>query len=185
MIKIIASSINDLTTARYFAAMNVDYLAYDYDFERSKTIKEISDWVEGPKTTIVLNNAIPQEEFDIMAHSLNPDFIIMHGSFSVDSHIPVINKIKLNDCDDCFNHFIIHVPDAFESLSEAELDKLKELGDRENVFLEFENLSSDAVKFVLKHNIGLSLKASSEEEKTGVRSFEELDDVFDLINEQE
>ena len=77
------------------------------------------------------------------------------------------------------------MPDAFESLSEAVLNKLKELGNRENVFLEFESLSMDAVKFVLKHNIGLSLKASSDEEKTGVRSFEDLDQIFDLISEQE
>ncbi len=141
--------------------------------------------IDIPDELLLKPGKLTSEEFDIMAHNLNPDFIIMHGSFSVDSHIPVINKIKLNDCDDCFNHFIIHVPDAFESLSEAELNKLKELGNRENVFLEFEHLSSDAVKFALKYNIGLSLKASSEEEKTGVRSFEELDDVFDLINEQE
>ena len=182
MIKIIASPINDLTTARYFAAMNVDYLAYDYDFEKTKSIKEMIDWVQGPKTTIVVSKPLPQEEFDIMAHTINPDFLLFNSDIKIDSHIPAINKIDLYGCDDCYNHFIIKVPNNINELSSEELDQLKNLSNRDNVFLEFQELNIDNVKFAIENNIGLSIIANGNEEKTGVKSFDELDEIFDFIN---
>jgi len=53
-IKIKASSITNLTDARYFAAMLVDYLGFQLDLSHDERINSeefhgIKAWVEGPK----------------------------------------------------------------------------------------------------------------------------------------
>jgi len=52
--KVIAAHVANLTDARYFAAWGVDYMSYDLEegsdtFIGQEAIKEIIDWVEGPK----------------------------------------------------------------------------------------------------------------------------------------
>lgn len=56
--KIIATHITTLTDARYFAAWGVDYLAYITDSNRDdavslEALKEIDQWVEGPETLLM------------------------------------------------------------------------------------------------------------------------------------
>lgn len=49
-----ASKINNLSDARYFAAYSVDYLSFDcnsisIDYTSASSLKEIAQWVSGPK----------------------------------------------------------------------------------------------------------------------------------------
>lgn len=53
-VQVIASNITNLTDARYFAAYGVDYLLFDLGQINVASIKEIVDWVSGPKTLLML-----------------------------------------------------------------------------------------------------------------------------------
>jgi len=68
-LKIAVLSINNLTDARYFAAYGVDYLGFDLntesdDFLGFDKIKEIVEWVEGPKTLGQLTDVSGKNLFD-------------------------------------------------------------------------------------------------------------------------
>ena len=65
--KIIAQNITNLTDARDFAAWGVDYLSYNIQADSPYAlslvdIKEIIEWVEGPKT-LIESNAIEFLDF--------------------------------------------------------------------------------------------------------------------------
>lgn len=52
-VQVIASNITNLTDARYFAAYGVQYLLFDLSEINVAGIKEIVDWVSGPKTLLL------------------------------------------------------------------------------------------------------------------------------------
>ncbi|NNF21271.1 MAG: hypothetical protein HKN67_04970, partial [Saprospiraceae bacterium] len=59
--KLIAQNITNLTDARYFAAWGIEYLSFNLNSESPyyipmEKVKEIRDWVEGPKILIESNS---------------------------------------------------------------------------------------------------------------------------------
>lgn len=54
-VQVIASNITNLTDARYFAAYGVHFLLFDLSEISVAAIKEIVDWVSGPRILILLN----------------------------------------------------------------------------------------------------------------------------------
>ena len=54
-VQVIASNITNLTDARYFAAYGVQYLLFDLTEINIAGIKEIIDWVSGPKTLLLFS----------------------------------------------------------------------------------------------------------------------------------
>ena len=54
-VQVIASNITNLTDARYFAAYGVHYLLFDLTEINIAGIKEIIDWVSGPKTLLLFS----------------------------------------------------------------------------------------------------------------------------------
>ena len=54
-VQVIASNITNLTDARYFAAYGVQYILFDLTEINIAGIKEIVDWVSGPKTLLLFS----------------------------------------------------------------------------------------------------------------------------------
>ena len=70
-VQVIASNITNLTDARYFAAYGVHYLLFDLREISISAIKEIVDWVSGPKTLILINKE-HAEDIDEAVLKLEP-----------------------------------------------------------------------------------------------------------------
>ena len=87
-IKIKASSITNLTDARYFAAMLVDYLGFQLDLSHDERISPeefhgIKAWVEGPQIVAqvgktpsgLLQEVYATEDYDMVSCDIeNPDY---------------------------------------------------------------------------------------------------------------
>ena len=172
--KIIAQNISNLTDARYFAAWGVDYLSYniqpDSPYNLSlDDIKEIIDWVEGPKT-LIESNAI---EF--------LDFSDGHILSNIYSSLP-LNKeaffrIDLTEVEKGLpsGKYILRLrPDEISAFKKLPKEKYLEA----DLYLDIQDLSVD--NFQDWPELGLAVQGG-EEEKVGVKSFDELDELYELL----
>ncbi|NNE27121.1 MAG: hypothetical protein HKN09_09780 [Saprospiraceae bacterium] len=172
--KIIAQNITNLTDARYFAAWGVDYLSYNIQADSPyavslEAIKEIKDWVEGPKT-LIESNAIEFLDFSdghILSNiysslPLNKEAFFRIDISEVQKGLPSGKYILRLEEDDI---------DTFKALP---TDKYVEA----DVYLDIQNLNLN--RFSDWPNLGLAVQGG-EEEKVGVKSFDELDELYELL----
>ena len=172
--KIIAQNITNLTDARYFAAWGVDYLSYniqpDSPYALSMDdIKEIIEWVEGPKT-LIESNAIEFLDFSdghILSNiysslPLNKEAFFRIDLSEVEKGLPS-GKYILKLTQEEISHFNSL---AQEKYVEADL------------YLDIQELSLDSFKDWPE--LGLAVQGG-EEEKVGVKSFDELDELYELL----
>ena len=78
--KIKASSINNLTDARYFAAWNVEWLGFSLqagssNYTRPQDVKEIKEWLVGPKIVGEFGIGQSAEEIKTSVELLNLDAV--------------------------------------------------------------------------------------------------------------
>lgn len=179
---VIARHITHLTDARYFAALEVDYLAYDLG-DGPNSINEmayaaIKEWVEGPK--VLIENP-PHRKFDsevsfIFDYPLEvttPDFVeldfLQFKEQAMTQHPSGNYLIKLEE----------------EEYPGAGL--LKALGKYEgkaNFFFQSNDYPTPFIEFLIEQfpTTGIVLIGSAED-KPGFKSYEELDDLIELLDE--
>ena len=160
-----------------FAAWGVDYLSYniqpDSPYKLSlDDIKEIIDWVEGPKT-LIESNAIEFLDFSdghildniYSSLPLNKEAFFRIDLSEVQKGLPSGKYIiRLNSEElDIFKGL------PFEKYSEADL------------YLDIQDLNISS--FDSWPEIGLVVQGG-EEEKVGVKSFDELDDLYELLMDE-
>ena len=63
--EIIASGLNTLDQARYFAAMGVDWLGFDLQKITVEDLKAINEWVVGPKLFVEIENMTEDMLFEL------------------------------------------------------------------------------------------------------------------------
>lgn len=153
-LKIAVLSINNLTDARYFAAYGVDYLGFELNPENSDflgfdKIKEIVEWVEGPKTLGQLADISGAKLFDE----------VLHLDAVSDS-----KSIK-------------------EGEEEYSIINFSEGGFTKGAFIDgFDGVED--IQFIMEQGLDLGLiLRGGDETKVGVKSYEELDEIFDLLLE--
>jgi len=171
--QVIAQNITNLTDARYFAAWGVDYLSFNMQDGSPymilwEDIKEIIDWVEGPRSLIEANAIEYLEGID--GH-------IMHLSFS---SLPITKEtfFRLPEIDPNLhltsNNFIIPIRSRIDL---ATLKKISvDLGT--NIFLDISNLDFDLLDEL--PDLGIVVQGG-EEEKVGVKNFDDLDVLYDWL----
>jgi len=167
-IRIKASNITNLTDARYFAAYMVDWMGFRFSKEAGAGLniedaKTIRDWIVGPEIIA---------EFD----SFDPDFV-----FQVTDQLGTKN-IQLDKMPDeqlPEEYFLFDKPVEVNSKVEAQdmLDK------DPDVILQI-NANPEMIHSILKDIPiqALSIEGSAEEE-VGVKSFESINDLFDLLED--
>jgi len=169
--KVIAQNIINLSDARYFAAWGVDYISFntipdsDY-FISNADIQEIKNWVEGPQCLIEANAL----EFDELA-----DGFILSNIYS---SLPIVKDtfFRIN-----FDDILKGLPDGkyISTISKEEIPKLKDL-DTQHLHLFFEISNLDLETIPLLQDYGLVVQGGAEE-KVGIKSYDQLDDVYDLL----
>ena len=173
--KVIAQNITNLSDARYFAAWGVDYLSYntipnsDYVLELDK-IKEIKDWVEGPLCLIETNVLDFNEVAD--GHILSN----IYSSLPLNKE--AFYRINLEEIRKGLpsGKYILQL-DSVETLNSLnKVDPLQTQGIE--IFLDITNI--DLSDFDKLGSYGIVIQGG-EEEKVGVKSYDELDELYELL----
>lgn len=211
--KVKASEITNLTDARYFAAWEVEWMGFSLDpgsdaYMQPQTVKAIGEWIDGPKVTGEFNLQ-SAEEIRTAIDLLQLDAIQV-GMFTsaetlmdLNASVPVIKELvvepgttagQLREQFEAFEAitqvFLLNFDKnniTWEQLKNGTpltLDFLKELCEKYPILLslEFDEEDVDEILETLKP-YGFSF-TGSEEEKVGFKSFEDIDDLFDALAEE-
>lgn len=205
-----ASSITNLTDARYFAAWDVEWMGFVLDpasdlYVSPQNVQAIREWIDGPRIVGEFNL---QTAADIQAaiELLHLD-AIQAGMFTsaetlteLQSGLPVIKEIILDrDRDEAFlreqldefahlaAYFLLNFEkngiswQQLKAESSFSLDTLRSICRHHVVYLgiDLDVASLDEVLDELQPH-GLSLRGG-EEEKTGYKSFDEIDEIFEAL----
>lgn len=180
--KTIASYISNLSDARYFAAYDVDIMAFLVSPEGDNLgqIREMIEWIEGPKVYLQF------EEWDANLVSFAMQQCKAEGVL-----IPFSSKTKAqNHYDLMFLHANIA---EYGSVNESEEDQHifeiksgSELPAKESTTAYFlpGEISSEEIAQVLEkyQQCGIALVGGTEE-KVGYKSFEEQDEIIEQLIE--
>jgi len=163
----------NLTDARYFAAWGVDYISFNTisDSEyyiNDASIKEIKDWVEGPQCLLEANAL----EFEDLA-----DGFILSNIYS---SLPIVKETFFRIS---FEDIIKGLPDGkyISPITKEQIDQLSDV-DYQHLHLYFDIAELEPADVLRLKNFGLVVQGG-EEEKVGLKSYDELDELYELLLE--
>ena len=190
--KVIAAAVTNLTDARYFAAWGVDYMAHIIDDRDDQYIgiegtKEIIDWVEGPKHMGLLSGADTPANCSEIYTALELEALMVSPFIDVQTveHVsPTVYRTVLWDSSLLALEeelLIVKLPDA-TTLEDIASD-LQKVSAKNIVYLDIHPTVAD-LTLVLQsiRPEGIVLRGG-EEEKVGFKSYDELDDIFEYLEE--
>ncbi len=208
--KVKASSVSNLTDARYFAAFEVEWLGFtlspgEEGYCPPPTVKGIREWVDGvkivgefglepPEDILALMETLPLDAIQA------PMFAPVKNLMALSAECPVIQEIVISsdfsaqdlrvlmDQNGAFVHYFLlnfdknrfNWPAVLEGrpISKAALSGIC---DQFPVLLDIPLTPSDVLEILDQIPIkGLSIRGGTEE-KTGFKSFDELDALFDRL----
>jgi phosphoribosylanthranilate isomerase len=207
--KVKASSITNLTDARYFAAWEVEWLSFNFNsgedtYISPTNMKAIKEWVDGVKIigTFNLHSA---EEIASAVELLELDGVEVSPFIPVEDiellhrqEIPVLQEIIISTADDLMQinqtlaerstfveYFILNFDKngmAWEDLTEEHINNLMQLCQRFSILLSIQYSSADVLLQILDQIKieGICVQGGAEE-KVGFKSFDELDDTFEAL----
>ncbi len=207
-----ASSITNLTDARYFAAWGVDWMGFCLDpaaetYLSPRQLEAIRAWVDGPRyvgefnlqTSDEIGQAIEMLKLDaIQAGPFTPAEVLQE----LDSPVPVIKEFALDrdteagalrEAFETFaplaGTFLIDAQRSGLSWSDLQagrpfsLDLLSALCETYPTLLALDIEPAQLEAFLAALNpLGLSLRGGAEE-RVGFKSFDELDDLFEALED--
>lgn len=182
--KVIAADITNLTDARYFAAWGVDYLAFTGDplaasYLSPAQIKEIIDWVEGPDA-IISYPGLSVDETNIEQVGLIGIHQFIIGRYIDRSELPVSAKVwREITAEDV--HEIAAGPVILKSSSMEEILDLDSEITGHEVYIDAPFNITEYDKLLSESTITGIILRGSEEEKVGLKSFDEVDDIMDFL----
>lgn len=190
-VKIKASSITNLTDARYFAAMLVDFLGFQLDLSHDQRISPeefhgIKAWVEGPQIVAqvgktpakLLQEVYSTDDFDLVScDNDNPDF--PHPETIYTYTPPSLQELAHQE----FKKGRIYQLDL-TSLDEPQIYSgrlLPDLCAQHSLFISAPSHDGHIRKLIEEiQPYGISVQGGAEE-KVGFKSYEELDVFFDQL----
>lgn len=153
--KVIATQVTNLTDARYFAARGIDYLLFDLDEIPLDKILEIKEWVEGPELLLLISSA---------SVSLLDEVIIKAKPFAIASkEHSIIQEL---------NHLEGHV-EIFDWINHEKITLESQ---------DYQLITEGPALLTLSSDMGVIVSGGSEE-AVGVKAFDQLDDILDLLEE--
>ncbi len=204
--KVKASSITNLTDARYFAAWEVTWLGFDLDPYSDKhlppsNLEAIREWVDGVAITGEFNLQ-PPEAIREAVHVLNLDavqagpLIGLETLTQLELPVPLIKEVipepgrpikELSDTlSDSAPHTSLFLLDLLKGgwtweKIQASLEELAGLAGQYPLLLALDIPPAALDEFLRDHPVeGLAIQGG-EEEKVGYKSFDELDELFEAL----
>lgn len=209
--KIKATSINNLTDARYFAAWNVEWLGFSLELGHSnytspQDVKEIKDWLVGPKIVGEFGMTHSLAEIQASVELLHLDAVQL-GMYTADEIALQLNGTSIfkewvledlsgldlfgQKCQTLANavdYFCLDfekngIDWAMLKQNAAALQQLQELCQEYAILISIHCPPSELQDFLDQvQPYGISLQGG-EEEKVGVKSFDDLDEIFEQLEE--
>lgn len=207
--RIKASQISNLTDARYFAAWGVDWMGFNLNPETEQNLNvhelaAITEWVEGPEmigefssmtdaeqiTKVVNDYGLHGLQVGMFAEialleKLENQFILQEWVLEKSADLDWL-KDRLKERSDYVNVFVLNFSTnqiGVDSLNREEQDALKLICQEFKVLLDT-GLSAQNIfqlnESILPHGYCLT---GGEEEKVGFKSFDELDEIFEAIED--
>lgn len=207
-IKVKAGSITNLTDARYFAAREVEWLGFPIGVGSGMvepiTVKAIAEWVDGVKIVGEFGFA-SADEIKSLSEQIGLDTVQVGMYFSQkdvsdlqDLTImkEVVASIDLSETEiedhldayaDHCKYFLVnfssagHTWDDVKSGHPYTIDFLKNLCKKHHIILHIDCSVDEVPRMISEVNpYGISL-SGGEEEKVGVKSFDDLDEILDTL----
>lgn len=188
--KIIAADLQNLTDARYFAAWLVDYMSFnlsDPTLDLPK-IKEIMDWVEGPIFSAQYTGLENRSDIEAKLEALSIDHLIL-GPYAkeelINSDWQVTKTILLDeDLGEVIadRTYIVQSSKAFGDIPQEKKSKLSELCNSHNIYLDCDFKPTEIQEILNLGITGLVLRGG-EEEKVGVKSYDDLDEILEALED--
>ncbi len=201
-----ASGINNLTDARYFAAKDVQFLGFNLEagtpgYLDPMYMRAIREWVEGPLIVGEFSQA-PMAEIREAAAFFQLDAVQVTTSYfsglSTLEGLTVLLAVEAEQATDALEelfsraapyvaHFVVHFSvknDILTSLADQK-ELWQNLCAQYSILLHWDGALTEFTALInALAPAGLSLAGGGEEE-VGVKSFEEIEELFDWLEEQE
>ena len=205
-----ASQVTNLTDARYFAAWEVEWLGFNFDkgsenYIQPQVMKAIKEWVEGPKMVGEFSFASAEDiriakemlELDMVQVGMfvEEDTLKLLDGISVIKEIVFHNEMTLTDLENHFQQFDSYVElfllnfdkngITWEMIKNGQVgvsqDDLSRIFQQHKTVLSIDLPENTLSEILLLENlIGINV-VGCEEEKVGVKSFDELDETFEAL----
>lgn len=172
--KVIADNILNLTDARYFAALGVDYLSFKLGSISFDNIIEIKKWVEGVQILIDINQAI--------SPSILESIIELNPKGFISSDIELVKQLEKDFSEELIflrtdkpglhENTILEGAGPYDGLTTGETTYIKESFTEESLLRIIENDLYSGI-----------VVEGGQEEKVGLKNFDELDKIFECLEE--
>lgn len=179
MIKIYASGIQDLTVARYFAAMDVSLAGFAINSQNIGTIYSIKEWIEGPKTVAEFDHTTSADDQEDLFLTSGTDYLLLPYDRASECLVPSI--VVIDDINQAADAAIV-VYKVGTNLKPTEVDTfvIIEKKDR-TVYFDLPQFSPEWVQFLASFpNTGIVVRTGTED-KPGIKSFDEVDALFEML----
>lgn len=208
--KVKASSITNLTDARYFAAMGVEWLGFNLNSKNPpvvpfENIREIEAWVEGVKIVAEYGDESWEKVLEGVQEVI-PNVVQLGGDYGVSeilelpASVGVIKEIvigpdtslaslleQMEEMEGHVQAFSLNFSQnqvRWQNLEEGvpfSVQDIENMTRKFPVLIEMDMEEENLSKCLALENLeGLTVKGG-EEEKVGFKSFQELDDFFDAL----
>lgn len=194
-IHIMASHVNNLTDARYFASWGADFIGFCRDFQHinycdDDRIKEMIQWLEGPQYLLEFASETDQETIltmqevtgisNIRRPSGIPDSLSEHAAFR--NNNVIASEIIIPSTGENFP--ALSLTAEFSLITPETWDLLNTYAEIQPFFLEIPWQKAEEINAIAEIFLpfGLIFQGSNEE-KTGMKSFDLLDDLFSEIQD--
>lgn len=209
--KVKASHITNLTDARYFAAWGVNWLGYNFDkgsehYIPPQNMKAIKEWVEGVQSVgefsfandvEEINSAIKLLELDAVQIGMLTELSVLEKieNAEIIKEVVISEELPLQSVKEHLKIYTTNVSYFLLSLEKSGLTwnnikdskdnnamiLLEEICSHHKIILSIDLTKNNLEEILAIPNLyGLNVKGG-EEEKVGVKSFDELDDIFDIL----
>ncbi len=194
-IKIKISKVNNIEEAIFFDSMGVDFLGFCCNgtsmmYCSPAKIQEIVNHVENPQIVYEFDGWQSKVEIDFTISNGNQVDSIHLGAFATYSEPfekPVFKDFILENIDESdfvgVDFPVIRSEKNYHQLTDTEKSKINDLAAQKSIFLDILFEAKDLGEVLKNLSVyGLILRGG-DEEKIGVKSFEELDDIFEILQD--
>jgi phosphoribosylanthranilate isomerase len=202
---VIVNGVNNLSDARYCAGMGVDMIGFNLErqlpgYVAPADFKDIAGWVSGVQLVGEFEQS-SAEEINETAKAYNLDFVQLNNLYLIDElqeiQLPIIQRLMVNkdtieseliDLMELYQEdvkFFLITSDDFSNIDETNEHFLRDLARLYPLLIGF-GVSKENVLHILQNiqpaGIGL---AGGEEIKPGLKDFDALHDIFEVLEVEE
>jgi phosphoribosylanthranilate isomerase len=194
-VKIKISDIQNLTDARYFAAMDVDYIGFCCN-PNSETycavskIKEMVDWISGPQFVLQFQGFQHEDEIQAIVDTGlgNALHFGVFATYEKDFGKPIFKEWIFENVTNgqylLYDFPIIRSEMAWHEFTDDHKQRLRQLLDLRLGYLDLRWGKNELLEMIdVLPDFGLILRGG-EEERIGVKSYDELDAIFEMLQEE-